>query len=360
MSSPFLSFVVPAFNAEATILATLASLARNESDDVEIVLVDDGSTDGTLAIMRHYCAERPKAPIKIISQGNRGVSAARNAGLGAASGKYVLFLDADDEVDSRLVSVLKAGAAEVPKLICWQYAVMSRESNTLPKLARNPSGNRVFAAPEALQNMEIEGRLSVWMGSVAFLREWLHSSGLSFTEGCRSGEDREFIITAIAAASEIVFLDETLSYYFVTPGSATNRFSLARFDAIPALWRAADRLRRSPDSSLRSVADHIACEGVVFHYFYHLSANFLGARYTMPQLLRLVDRDYPGINARVRTCVAGSSRLNFRWRLYLAWPRGYGFYLRLYQAKSRAKSRVGARVGSKKRVADTGVRIPSA
>lgn len=343
--SPFLTVIIPAFNSEQTILRTLASLSRQPSDEIDVVLVDDGSTDGTLALVTQYAAQHPELAIRVVSQRNQGVSAARNAGLAASSGKYVLFLDADDEVDFNLTSALKAEAREEWNMICWQYATVSRNDSVSAKEASNPSGGQIFYGVEALRKMEVEGGLSVWMGSVAFLREWIGSLGLSFTVGCRSGEDREFIITALGRASRVAYVSQTLSYYQLTPGSATNRFSLARFDAIPALWRAAALLRPSGDTRLREIADHIACEGVTFHYFYHLSSNFLAGRYSMPQLLRLVERDYPGVNAAVRECLSRSPRLNFRRKLFLAWPRGYGLYLRLYQTRSRIQDLVKPKAG---------------
>ena len=89
-----LSVIVPVYNAEAFIARSLDSLlAQRLAASYEIIVVNDGSTDGTARILERYA---PMPAVKIITQPNRGLSAARNAGLDAAAGEYVFFLDADD------------------------------------------------------------------------------------------------------------------------------------------------------------------------------------------------------------------------------------------------------------------------
>ncbi|HEV2170316.1 MAG TPA: glycosyltransferase family A protein, partial [Candidatus Binatus sp.] len=86
------SVVIPAFNDEGTIAATVESaLAQRFDGDFEVIVVNDGSTDGTRAELAKFGAR-----IRVIDQANRGVSAARNAGIRAASGEYIAFLDGDD------------------------------------------------------------------------------------------------------------------------------------------------------------------------------------------------------------------------------------------------------------------------
>jgi len=96
------SVVIPAYNASATIAATLGSCFQQTYKPAEIIVVDDGSTDNTLEILRSFSAD-----IKLVSLGeNKGVSFARNAGWAAASGDYILFLDSDDLFHSRKIEIL--------------------------------------------------------------------------------------------------------------------------------------------------------------------------------------------------------------------------------------------------------------
>lgn len=91
---PLISVVIPAFNAEKTLGETLASAARQTYEKLEIVIVDDGSTDLTGQIAEAFCRDEPRA--RLLRQSNSGVAAARNTGTREAAGVYVAFLDADD------------------------------------------------------------------------------------------------------------------------------------------------------------------------------------------------------------------------------------------------------------------------
>lgn len=90
---PFFSIIVPAYNSEKHIKRCLRSIINQSFEDWEAIVVDDGSDDGTLSILNSQIDPR----IKIFSQPNKGVSAARNTGIEHAKGEYICFLDNDDE-----------------------------------------------------------------------------------------------------------------------------------------------------------------------------------------------------------------------------------------------------------------------
>lgn len=98
MTVRIFSVIIPAYNAEQTIEKALASVVRQTKAELvrEVIVVDDGSTDGTAACARAFRGQC-SFPIQVINQKNAGPSAARNAGIRAASGDYIAFLDADDE-----------------------------------------------------------------------------------------------------------------------------------------------------------------------------------------------------------------------------------------------------------------------
>jgi glycosyltransferase involved in cell wall biosynthesis len=91
---PLVSVVVPAFNAAQTLPETLNSVRAQTYQNLDIVIVDDGSTDDTAAIVRNHMTQDPR--IRLLSQNNGGVASARNAGIGAAAGDFIAFVDADD------------------------------------------------------------------------------------------------------------------------------------------------------------------------------------------------------------------------------------------------------------------------
>src|SRR5579883_3127014 len=91
---PLISVVIPAYNAARTIGATLRSVIDQTYPNIEIIVVDDGSTDGTAAIVRSVLAGEPR--LRFVAQGNAGVAAARNAGAALARGDFIAPVDADD------------------------------------------------------------------------------------------------------------------------------------------------------------------------------------------------------------------------------------------------------------------------
>lgn len=96
MNSPLISIIVPVYNVEPYLRRCLDSLVNQTLSDIEIVCVDDGSTDASPAILQEYAAQDER--IRIITQKNAGLSAARNAGLRVASGEFIAFVDSDDYV----------------------------------------------------------------------------------------------------------------------------------------------------------------------------------------------------------------------------------------------------------------------
>ena len=100
------SIIIPAYNVEKYIGATLESICRNKLDNVEIIVVDDGSTDNTRQTVEE-CLERLNPPhYKVIRQENKGVSVARNTGIDNAVGKYLIFCDGDDLCYPNLVEAI--------------------------------------------------------------------------------------------------------------------------------------------------------------------------------------------------------------------------------------------------------------
>ena len=92
VGAPVFSVVIPAFNAEATIVSSVASVLGQTRTDVEAIVIDDGSTDGTVAAVERI----PDQRVRLNVQPNSGVSTARNAGIATARGRYIAFLDSDD------------------------------------------------------------------------------------------------------------------------------------------------------------------------------------------------------------------------------------------------------------------------
>ena len=180
-----ISIVIPLYNKESQIANTLLSVLAQTYQDFEVVIVDDGSTDGSVAEVQKIQDQR----IRIISQKNAGVSAARNRGIAEAKGEYIAFLDADDEWKP---DYLAAQAALIEKYPDYKVFATNYEF-------RNASG---LVRPTILKGLEINdsGILGnyfevsaishppLWTSAVMVEKKAIESVG-GFPEGIRSGED---------------------------------------------------------------------------------------------------------------------------------------------------------------------------
>lgn len=95
--SPAISVIIPVFNREKYIETCIASITAQTLKNIEIICIDDGSTDGSAAILEEYAAKDNR--IKVIIQANGGLSAARNTGLEHATGEWIMGVDSDDYID---------------------------------------------------------------------------------------------------------------------------------------------------------------------------------------------------------------------------------------------------------------------
>lgn len=123
------SVIIPAYNAQSYLEACVRSVLHQSEPDWEIILVDDGSTDHTGEICACYAARYPQK-ITVLRQRNAGLSAARNAGIRAAKGEYLLLLDSDDILtDDALKRLKKAcgGLGETPDVVAFEYQCFSQE-----------------------------------------------------------------------------------------------------------------------------------------------------------------------------------------------------------------------------------------
>lgn len=116
------SIIVPVYNTEAYLSACVESLLRQTHENLELILVDDGSTDGSGAILDMYA--KRDARVRVIHRKNGGVSSARNAGIDAATGDYIGFVDSDDTVEPNYVASLLHTFSDHPEIgvsICNRF-----------------------------------------------------------------------------------------------------------------------------------------------------------------------------------------------------------------------------------------------
>ena len=209
-----LSVIIPVYNAEAYLEKCVESVASFPMEK-EIVLVDDGSTDHSSEICDRFqgsgfkfqvSGSRFQVPeVKVIHQENRGVSAARNAGLDVATGDYVWFVDADDTVlmpsDLNLASLDKEHPSMVVFGFVWDEDGMAKSFDA--------------SKDEVPYNL-----WRCW-----FDRKTIEEKKIRFTVGRKYAEDQEFILGFMVSGSrfQVSAINEPLYYYTLRPGSAMTR-----------------------------------------------------------------------------------------------------------------------------------------
>lgn len=228
---PKVSVIIPCYNCTNFIEETLNSLVDQTYQNFEVVCVNDGSKDDTLSLLRKWEQSR-KLNITVLDQKNAGVSRARNNGIRAAKGEYVLFLDSDDWYHENFVEYMVAGVdtADVA------YCKLSRRQEDV--VSFYPSGNTAAKTQE-----EAMHDLLYRMGELSFCnyiykRSILLEQDIYFDEDTKFGEDREFNWKYLCHCRNAVYIDIPLYWYRVNAASATKgKASWRKTDLLTAVKR---------------------------------------------------------------------------------------------------------------------------
>lgn len=211
------SIIVPVYNCEAYLRRCVESLTAQTEKKLQIILVDDGSRDGSGALCDELA--RQDSRIVVLHQENAGVSAARNTGLGAVTGEYVGFVDADDHIDPQTYEIaLKA--IQNCDIAMWDTRSVYDDGSTGPDTISGLEGDRVLHRRD--WNPEL---LSQMAGSVCrclYRAELL--SGLRFPVGIKLSEDRLFNLQAMGKAERLHYMKTPLYARYVRKGSACNSY----------------------------------------------------------------------------------------------------------------------------------------
>lgn len=204
--NPSVSVIVPVYNAQPYLRQCMESLVGQTLREIELICVDDGSTDGSGDILAEYAARDER--VRVITQGNAGSGAARNRGLREAHGKYIAFVDADDEVAPRYLELLCHALEEHPTAdFSWceyrrQYEPEDTSAKVSAVLCPRPLEHHLLRRRPFLPSL-VTGRLF----RVSLLQ------GLEFPETIKWGEDILFLYNALHLAKDGVCVSPRLYMY---------------------------------------------------------------------------------------------------------------------------------------------------
>lgn len=223
LGMPIASIIVPIHNSENHLAQCLESLLAQSLQDFEIICVDDGSTDSSSSILDVY--SRSDARIRVIRQNNQGAGIARNVGIDAAQGKYLLFIDGDDFVSPNLLKETTTLAEETNADIVLFNAdkfdnarIRHIPANHFLNTNLLPSQNP-FSPKDIADCLFTVTTPAPW--NKLFLTDFIRTRNIRF-QSLQNTNDLRFTLSALSEANRISWIDSTLTSYRTNTGQSTQ------------------------------------------------------------------------------------------------------------------------------------------
>lgn len=199
-----LSLIIPIYNASTYLAFSLESLLSQPFQDFELILVDDGSTDASPSICDEYAAKDER--IRVLHEPHSGVANSRQVGLEAAKGMYILYVDADDQVDPCMIAdMYQVAVDQEADMVLCDYRELTHEGEVYRK--QEPTALDGVAVLEDI----LDGKLYGALWNKMMRREWLLQTKAAFPQRLTMREDLVFLSQCLPYASKIAYLPK--AYY---------------------------------------------------------------------------------------------------------------------------------------------------
>lgn len=261
-----ISFIVPCYNVARYVRKCITSIAEQTYSNIEIIPVDDGSLDSTGAILDELSGKDSR--ILVIHKENEGVSAARNSGLAAATGDYVVFVDGDDYLDrdyaEYMIGLSKIADSDfVMSKDCFTKDSDIKISKDIPTILTSVQATALLISP----------RVIVGCWNKMFKKNFLDENKITFSSNLFYGEGLNFIICAAQLANNVT-VGEQLVYYYRRNNevSATSKYNVQKYrNGETALNKISDELLVNDADVLLMMALHksIFCLGAISQTYAH-------------------------------------------------------------------------------------------
>lgn len=237
MREPLISIIIPVYNAEEFLEGCLDSIVNQTYKNVEILCVNDGSTDGTLEILQEYAQNDDR--VKIFNKSNEGASKARNYALEHANGEYIMFVDSDDWIDEETCEIaVDAIINKDVDLVMWSYIREGKVSSLEKRIydcdvlfdaneVKTKLYRRMFGLiDEELRNPENADALCTIWGKL-YKNEIIRKQNIEFYDIRKIGtfEDGIFNIDYLKHSNNAVFLNRPLYHYRKNQNSVTRSYN---------------------------------------------------------------------------------------------------------------------------------------
>ena len=229
---PLISFIVPIYNVERYLQKCVDSILAQSYSNIEVVLVDDGSTDESVAICDSY-ANRDKR-VQVIHKENGGASSARNEGLSFAHGSYIAFIDSDDYVSPSMAEKLLDAISKTDSDLAMCNFAYTDELGNITESFSDDTKAGEYRTEELLRKVAAGWTFGILVWNKLFKKE-LFDGGLLFLEG-RIAEDEMIAHRLLARVRKAVIIPDVLCFYRHRTGSVTNSaFNEKNLDSLEAL-----------------------------------------------------------------------------------------------------------------------------
>ncbi len=210
------TFVIPCFNAEATIEKCVSSVMKQNIDLFEIILIDDGSNDGTLNVIKQLAKRH--ACIRFFSQSNRGVAATRNFALSQIRTDYFIFLDSDDYIDDDFLKQVEHNISGVD-ILCFNVRYVDLNGIEIKRTNHEHlSGSGLLVLGYFIDNQKLFCANGMYVFNTNYFTVKHH---FKYVEN-KLHEDYGLIPIVLANADDVVLIDSTIYNYVMTEASITR------------------------------------------------------------------------------------------------------------------------------------------
>ena len=216
---PKVSVILPVYNASKYVREALDSVINQTLSDIEIICINDGSTDNSLEILEEYAQK--DARIRIHSQENRGPSAARNVGMEIATGEYIGFIDADDKIDLNFYEELYKNAAKYGADIA-AASIYRIKGHKRKFILRIPRVKVIEKTSKKYRALNLPHWSYVW--NKIYNTKVLKDLGFQFPEG-KLYEDIVFTHEILHSTKKLVVVPKVKYYYYINSDSITNNLT---------------------------------------------------------------------------------------------------------------------------------------
>lgn len=209
-----ISVLIPAYNAEKYLEKCIKSITGQSLKNIEIIIVNDGSTDKTLDILEKL--RKSDNRIEVINQSNKGVSVARNNALKYAKGEYILWIDSDDWIDEGLEEIYNKSKKEDADIVVMDYW---REENGEKKYVED----KIVENNIEYINEIILGKSTGYLWNKLIKTSLYRENGINFPENIKCGEDRVILPKLLYFSKKIIKINKAYYHYIFIPGSLSKK-----------------------------------------------------------------------------------------------------------------------------------------